>query len=290
MPLLSMRGLLIGAYSGRSIGSLMAGASSSISIVSPVVPLAPELERAGLDPAQQIDHPPVLEPHLIVEEPPQLLGELPHRCLRPLLAASSQSKWTCCSRGSRSAVTAVDLVHPVQQTRPAPPAGLPIAGSRGMPGTTAALVGVGDRLAAAEHLVEQLALAALPAGDLSPAAAGRACGSSPPPRGSRPAAPGRSRRTAGTGRGRRWRRAPRVAGLDAGDLLVELVALRLQLGDPRPRVGLGAEHDLAQQLEDRVQPGLGADEVALAAAARPTAMPSPPPGVASKCGSSEPSG
>ena len=132
-----------------------------------------------------------------------------------------------------------------------------------------ALVGAGDRLPAAEHVVKQLALAAVPARDLLPqlpvqlpevllhlAEVGQQL-----PRGRREllvavAHPGRVEHA-------------EVAGLDPRDLVVQLLPAPGQLLDPRLRIGLGAEDDLPQQLEDRVQPGLGADELALAEPAHP---------------------
>src|SRR5215469_12212159 len=53
------------------------------------------------------------------------------------------------------------------------------------------------------------------------------------------------------------------------DLVVDLLAAAGQLLDSRGRVGLSAVDDLPQQLEDGVQPRLGADELALAQRAHP---------------------
>ena len=41
-------------------------------------------ERRGLDGADQVEDPPVLQPHLVVEESAQLFGDLPNGALRPL--------------------------------------------------------------------------------------------------------------------------------------------------------------------------------------------------------------
>ena len=78
----------------------------------------------------------------------------------------------------------------------------------------------------------------------------------------RPAAPARSRRTAGSGRAALTRRAGHLAGLDPGDLLVELRRCRRSSSSRYLRVRLGAEDHLPEQVEDRVQPRLGADELA----------------------------
>ena len=43
-----------------------------------------EPQRMRLDAAQDVDHAAVLEPDLVVEEPPELLGQLAHRRLGPL--------------------------------------------------------------------------------------------------------------------------------------------------------------------------------------------------------------
>ena len=59
---------------------------------------------------------------------------------------------------------------------------------------------------------------------------------------------------------------------------VERALLAPQLLDLGRRVRLGAEDDLAEQVEDRVQPGLRADEVAFLQAAHPLQRPSLPPG------------
>ena len=71
---------------------------------------------------------------------------------------------------------------------------------------------------------------------------------------------------------------------------VELTLLASQLLDLRRRVRLGAEDDLAEQVEDGIQPGLGTDEIALGCRARTHCSAFSTAGVASKCGSSLPSG
>ena len=43
-----------------------------------------EFQCMRLDVAQDVDHPAVLEPHLVIEKPPELLGQLAHRRLGPL--------------------------------------------------------------------------------------------------------------------------------------------------------------------------------------------------------------
>ena len=52
-----------------------------------------------------------------------------------------------------------------------------------------------------------------------------------------------------------------LAPLGPGDLGVELGPPPAQLDQPALRVGVGAEDHLPQQLEQRVEPGLGADEL-----------------------------
>ncbi len=51
-----------------------------------------------------------------------------------------------------------------------------------------------------------------------------------------------------------------IAAFDCRNLQVDVVASALQLRQPRAGVGFRAEHQLAQQLEDGVQPRLGADK------------------------------
>lgn len=51
-----------------------------------------------------------------------------------------------------------------------------------------------------------------------------------------------------------------LAGLDTGDLSVDLAPPSRQLAQPCIRIGLGTERHLPQQIEDRVQSRLGSDE------------------------------
>jgi hypothetical protein len=53
----------------------------------------------------------------------------------------------------------------------------------------------------------------------------------------------------------------------------EQALLAPQLVDPGRRVRLGAEDDLAEQVENRVQPGFGADEVAVPLGGHPLQRP-----------------
>ena len=46
--------------------------------------LSRQVECGRFDGADEIEHAPVLQPDLVVEEPPQLLGDLPDGLLRPL--------------------------------------------------------------------------------------------------------------------------------------------------------------------------------------------------------------
>ena len=124
----------------------------------------------------------------------------------------------------------------------------------------AALVGLGDGVAGADDLLEELALGAVPAGDalahvpvegaevgLDLAEVGEELG----------------------GHGGELLVAVALGGgvedgdaalADLGDLGVDLGAAGLELGEPDSRVGLGAAGELAQELEDGVEAGLGADE------------------------------
>ena len=129
-------------------------------------PLVPELEGTGLDAAQQVDHSAVLEPNLVIEEPPELLAELPYCRLRapggiqPVVVDMLPPR-VMLGRDVG------ELVDPGQQAGQLFLAGL---GEQEvverLEGAT--LVGAGDGLAAAEHIIEQFALAARPAGDLLP--------------------------------------------------------------------------------------------------------------------------
>ena len=203
---------------------------------------------------------------MVVEEPAELFGELAHRRLdalggvQPVVVDVPQLAVVLGDAGQ--------CVHPVQQ------AGQLLLAGLGQQEAVErlerpALVRAGDGLPAAEYVVEELALAAVPAGDLLPqlpvqlpevlldlAEVGQQF-----PRGRREllvavAHPARVEHA-------------EVARLDARDLVVQLLPAPGQLLDPRLRVGLGAEDDLPQQLEDRVQPGLGADELAVAERAHP---------------------
>ena len=139
-----------------------------------------------------------------------------------------------------------------------------------------ALVRAGDGLPAAEHVVEQFALAAVPAGDLLPQLAVQLAEvllhlaevGQQLPRG--------GRRTAGSGRDRALASSRSISPASIRAICASISGAA---GAARPavlRVGLGAEDDLPKQVEDRVQPRLGAHELAFCAGCRPTAAPSPP--------------
>ena len=232
--------------------------------------LVTQAERAGLDVAQQVDHPPVLEPHLVVEEPSQLLGQLPHRRLGGL--GGLQPVMVHVPQPGVALSVAGQPVHPVEQVRQLllpRPRQQEVVERLERP----ALVGPGDGLPAAEDVVEQFPLAALPAGDPLPqlpvelaevlldlAEVGEQL-----PRGHREllvAVADAARVEHG-----------RLARLDAGDLVLERALLAPQLLDLGRRVRLGAEDDLPEQVEDRVQPRLRADEVAFLQAAHPLQRP-----------------
>ena len=160
-------------------------------------------QGGGLDRAHQVQDPPVLQPHLVVEEAPQLLGDLPHGALgalgrlRPVVVDRAESPVR---------VDRVEALHPAEQL------GELVLARLGEQEVVerleaAALVGGGDVGAAARRARPAARPSTRPRRRSSPARRGRARGSSPPPRGSRPAARGRWPRPADTGRGRRWRRA-----------------------------------------------------------------------------------
>ena len=170
---------------------------------------------------------------------------------------------------SRSRLPAIPpVVHPVQQ------AGQLLLARLGQQEAVErleglALVRAGDRLPAAEHVVQQFALAAVPAGDLLAELAVQLAEvllhlaevSQQLPR-------GRGELLVAVAH-RALVEQVELARPDPGDLVVDFLALPPQLGDPLLRVGLGAEDDLPQQFDDRVEPRLGADELALAQAAHP---------------------
>ena len=232
--------------------------------------LVTEAERAGLDAPQQVDHPPVLEPHLVVEEPSQLLGQLPHRRLGGL--GGLQPVMVHVPQPGVAVGVAGELVDPVEQIRQLllpRPRQQEVVERLERP----ALIGPGDRLPAAEDVVEQFSLAALPARDPLPqlpvelaevlldlAEVGEQlpCG-----RGELLVAVADAALV----------EHGRLARLDAGDLVLKRALLAPQLLDLGHRIRLGAEDDLAEQVEDRVQPGLRADEVALLQAAHPLQRP-----------------
>ena len=217
--------------------------------------------------AQDVDHPPVLEPDLVVEEPAAAARtELADRCLgalgrvQPVVVDMPQPR---IALGHGLAQLVQRLVQqPGQFLLPGWLKQEVVEGLEGAP-----LVGPGDGLSAAEHVIEELALAALPPGDLLPQLPVQSR-SSPRPGGSPTAAPMRSRRAAGTGRGRHWRPAGGHLPASARSRLRSPAAAGRALRSA-PGVGLGAVHDLPQQLENGVQPRLGADELALAQRTHP---------------------
>ena len=233
---------------------------------SPRAGRVPELQRAALDATQDVDHPAVLEPDLVVEEAPELFGELANRRLgalcgvQPVIVNVPQPGVALGDPGQ--------LVHPVQH------AGQLFLPGLGQQETVERLEGpplvrAGYRLPAAEHVVQQLALAAMPAGDLLPeltvelaevllhlAEVGEQlpCGA-------------RELLVAVAHRG--LVKHGQLTGLDPGDLPVDGLPLAAQLGQPFRGIGLGAEDDLPQQFDDDLQPRFGAHELALAQALQP---------------------
>ena len=177
------------------------------------------------------------------------------RCARS--AASDQSWWM--PRIRRSASTVVERGDPVEQLGQLVLAGLGeeevVERLEAVP-----LVGAGDLRAAADEVGEQLALGAVPGGD--PLAGGAV--EAPEVLldlaevGQQLAGGGRELLVAVAHAGGFEQR--QFAGLDGGDLRVDLVAAATQVGQPALGVGVGAVHDLPQQLDRGVQPGLGRDE------------------------------
>ena len=203
--------------------------------------LVAELQRAGFDAAQDVDHPAVLEPHLVIEEPPELFGQLAHRRLRPLGRVEP-----VIVNMPQPRILPGDfrqLVHAVQQ-----PAQLLLPCLRQQEIVERleglALVRAGDGLPAAEDVIEQFALAAVPAGDLLAQLPVQL------PEVLLHLAEVSEQLPGGRGEllvavaDRASVEQVELAGLDPGDLVVYLLALPEQLGDPLLRVGLGAEDDL----------------------------------------------
>ena len=214
-------------------------------------------QRVRLDAAQDVHHPPVLQPGLIVKEPAQLLGQHPHGCLGTLPGV--QPVVVDVPHPRVALGDPVQCLHPLKQPSQLL---LPAGGEQEVvEGLEApALIGVRDGLPAAEHLVEQFALGAGPRRHPLPQV--------PVERPEVGLHLAEVRQQLPGGRGEllvpvAQRRA--VEHLDLairrpGDLLVDLGPAPAQLGQPDFRVGLGAEHHLPEQDEDRVEPGLGAHE------------------------------
>ena len=106
---------------------------------------------------------PVLEPNLIVQEPPKLFGEKANRRLRSfarLKPVEVDARQTGIEVGER-----LDGMKAVQQIGQ-----LLLAFGREQEvierSEASALVGLGDTLAIRDYVIEQLALGASPAGDL----------------------------------------------------------------------------------------------------------------------------
>lgn len=127
----------------------------------------------------------------------------------------------------------------------------------------APLIGGGDVGAAGHELVEQRALAAIPAGDALARRAVEAAevllhltevGEQLPCR-------RREQLVPIPHRGLVEQFGPTLS--QRRDLLVDRSPTALQLGDPSVGISLAAPHDLTQQLDSRVEPRLGADERAL---------------------------
>ena len=165
----------------------------------------PLFQRAALDAAQDVNHPAVLDAGLVVEEPPELFGELADRRLGAL-------------RGIQPVVVnvpqpGVPLGDPGQGVHPIQQAGQLLLTRLGQQETV-------ERLERSGPDLGRLSTPGCPAhrpavhpcrhvrpGDLLAEAGGRTCRRPPPPRGSRPAAPGRCPRTARCDDGPRSRRA-----------------------------------------------------------------------------------
>jgi hypothetical protein len=153
----------------------------------------------------------------------------------------------------------LDLLHPAQQLAELL---LPLGRQQEVIERleAAALVGIRDRVAVAEHHLQQLALAAVEPGDAFPQLPIQ----SPEIRLYLPEV--RQQLARGDGEllmavalpGRVQQRD--LAGLDRRDLFVQLRTTAAQLTQPGLRIAVRPVHHLPQQVEDRVEPRFGADE------------------------------
>ena len=220
----------------------------------------------GFDRAEQVEHPPVLQPDLVVEEASELFGELTDGPLRAFAGVDP-----VVVHAGQSLVQVGQVLQSVEAVQQVGQLVLTFGGEEQLVEGTeaAALIGLGDAAAGGDDVVEQLALGTGPTGDLlaqvtvegpevlldlaevrqqlaggagellvAVALDDRVCGGDP-------------------------------AGLDASDLLVESVTSAPQVCQADRRVVVGLHHQLAQQLDQHGETGFGADEGAVAQAVDP---------------------
>src|SRR5690606_6736033 len=216
-------------------------------------------ERVLLELADDGHDAAILEPRLIVEVAPKLLGEARDGALRdlagaqPIVVDALQTRVRC---ECRDGVEIEDMLEQRAELF------LSRAGHQEIPEReeAAALVGRGDRVVLAEDLLENFPLTAFGARDalthlpvelaevvldLAKVCEQRAC---------------RVRGLHETIAYLRRLEQRKIARANAFDLGVELRAAALELLDPRARIGLAAFDDLAQQVEYDLEPRLGTDE------------------------------
>ena len=196
------------------------------------------------------------------------LGQPRHRALRHL-AGLSQSWWR--RRKRRSGVEALHGSR--ANTRARSPDELLLAPGRHQEvperAEALALIAVGDGIAVAEYLVEQRALAALPGGDALAHGAVEVAevllhGAEVGEQGARGVADLQEALAHAAGVDERERPTPnaRYFGID-------LCAPPHQLGNARGGISVGAVDELAQQIEQRDEPRLRADERPMREAGQP---------------------
>ena len=218
-----------------------------------------EREGAALERADDLHDAPVLEPDLIVEESSQLgrepgdgaLGALarfhPIVMDAPELRVGRQSAHGGQGEGR--------VQHRAQGL-------LPLRGHEEVPERpeAASLVRIGDDIALPQDILQQLAFAALPRGDLLARAAVEVAEILFHFAEVREDFPGRGGHVLEALAQRRLVQEIELAVLDAGNLTIDLLFLPLEIAYPRGRVEAGALDELAQKLEHRAQPRLASDE------------------------------
>src|SRR5271165_5204274 len=129
---------------------------------SPVGP-ATDPQRLGLDRTKQVEYTSILQPHLIIEKAPELIGEEPDGGLRPLAGIDPIEM-----DAAESPVLTAELLDVLEQLEQVSEFRLLVMRQQEIVESleTAPLIGFGDIGATTERLVEQGALRSGPAGDL----------------------------------------------------------------------------------------------------------------------------